>query len=232
MSHWNGLIRSILRPRISGAILICALAVLPSPLAAAAPQTAVDPARALHELLAGNERFASGKPIHPDQDIHRRLELVSGQHPIAVVLGCSDSRVGPELIFDQGLGRIFIVRVAGNVASTMAEASIEYAVEHLGTRLVMVLGHDECGAVKAAIDEPTAVSVPVAKLLAEIQPSVKAAKGMPGRLLDNAIDQNVRTMVARLKTTEPLAHMVAGGKLKIVGARYNLRSGRVSLISD
>src|SRR5947209_10905279 len=112
--------------------------------------TAAD--EALARLMAGNRRYVLHKEQHPDQSLTRRKELESGQHPFAVILGCADSRVSPEILFDQGLGDLFVIRVAGNVVDDTILASVEYAVEHLGTRLIMVLGHEKCGAVSAAIE--------------------------------------------------------------------------------
>src|SRR3954451_10886779 len=113
--------------------------------------------QALSRLLAGNERFVAHKERHPDESAGRRRELVSGQHPFAVILGCSDSRVAPELLFDEGLGDLFVIRVAGNIVDDDILASIEYAVEHLGTKLVVVLGHEKCGAVSAAVSGESTV---------------------------------------------------------------------------
>src|SRR6476661_5513416 len=106
---------------------------------------------ALAKLMAGNQRYTRHKEQHPDESLARRKELIGGQHPFAIVLGCADSRVSPELLFDQGLGDLFVIRVAGNIADDAILGSIEYAIEHLGAKLILVLGHEKCGAVSAAV---------------------------------------------------------------------------------
>ena len=188
---------------------------------------------ALKRLVEGNKRFVGGKPRHPNQGARRRGEVARGQHPFAVVLGCADSRVPPEVVFDQGLGDLFVVRVAGNIADDAVVGSLEYAVEHLGARLIMVLGHAKCGAVAAAVEaagKPGALPGHVGSLVNPILPAVQEARGQPGDLLDNAVRANVERVVRRLQSSEPvLAEMVKGGKGKIVGARYDLGTGEVQI---
>lgn len=180
------------------------------------------------QLLAGNRLFAAGARRHPRQTVARRCELAAGQHPFAIVIGCSDSRVPPELVFGCGLGDLFVIRSAGQVLDVAGDGSIEYAVEHLGVGLVVVLGHTHCGALTAAVNGAKA-SGRVAPLLAKLQPPVAAALKRPGDALENAIDENVRQEVARLRRLEPLlAGLVASGKLRVVGARYDLRTGLVA----
>ena len=160
----------------------------------------------------------------------RRKEIARAQHPIAAVLTCSDSRVPPEILFDQGLGDIFVVRSAGNTAGEENLGSLEYAAEHLGVRLILVLGHSRCGAVDATVKGGHAGNH-IDKLLAEIQPAVEKAKAQGGDLVDHAIDVNVADVVAQLKTSHPtLAEMVEQGKIQVRGARYNLDTGRVKLL--
>jgi len=185
------------------------------------------PASPLDALKSGNDRFVQGHPIHQHQDIDRRTEVAQGQHPIAIIVGCSDSRVPPEIVFDQGLGDLFVVRVAGNIVDDHALGSIEYAAEHLHATLIVVLGHDRCGAVQAAVSSPDAPGH-IQSIVDAIRPAVKAATTQPGNLLDNAIDENVRRVVADLQTSEPILRPeVETGHLQILGARYNLDTGAV-----
>ena len=179
-------------------------------------------------LLEGNLRFANDQLQHPHQDAARRAEVLAGQSPFAVVVTCSDSRLPPEVIFDQGIGDVFVVRTAGNVLDDIALGSIEYAVEHLKTPLVLVLGHQSCGAV-TAVAQGGELAGHMADIAKEIEPAVAKAKGQPGDLVENAIDENIRAVVERLKTSEPiLAGFVKSGALKIAGARYDLDSGKVT----
>jgi carbonic anhydrase len=181
----------------------------------------------LDTLKAGNARFVAGQPVHANQSVDRRTEVAGGQHPFAIVVGCSDSRVPPEIVFDQGLGDLFVVRVAGNIVDDHALGSIEYAAEHLHVPLVVVLGHDKCGAVDAAV---SGGDVPghIASIVDAIKPAVEEARSEPGNLLDNAIDANVRRVVYEIRHSEPiLEHDVEAGKLTVVGARYKLDSGQV-----
>jgi carbonic anhydrase len=181
----------------------------------------------LDMLKAGNARFVVGQPIHANQSVDRRMEVAGGQRPFAIIVGCSDSRVPPEIVFDQGLGDLFVVRVAGNILDDHALGSIEYAAEHLHVPLVVVLGHDKCGAVQAAVSGGDAPGH-IGSLVEAIEPAVEDAKSEQGDLLDNAIDANVRRVVTEIRHSEPiLEHEVEAGKLTVVGARYKLDSGEV-----
>ena len=172
----------------------------------------------------------SAGPSHPNQTTARRTEITGGQHPFAVIVGCSDSRVPPEIIFDQGLGDLFVIRLAGHVISDEALGSIEYALEHLGTRLIMVLGHDNCGAVTAAVKGGD-IPGHIGSIVKAIAPAVKKAKNQPGDLLENAIRENVAMVVEQLRSSSPLlAHLVKDGILKIIGAYYRLDDGKVTLV--
>jgi carbonic anhydrase len=186
-------------------------------------------ADALTKLLDGNQRYSQDHPEHPNLSAQRRTDLVNGQHPFATVLGCSDSRVPPESVFDQGLGDLFVVRLAGNVADTVAIESIDYSVTHLGVRLVMVLGHDKCGAVTAAVighEEPGDVG----PMLRELRPAVAASRNMPGDKVENAVRENVILTVQKLSTSKELRGMVKSGDLKIVGGIYHLATGKVEIL--
>jgi carbonic anhydrase len=197
-----------------------------------------DPDAVLARLLEGNARFARRQPTHPGRTPEDFAALAEGQAPLALVVGCADSRVAPELIFDQGVGDLFVVRVAGNVisaAGASVKGSIEYAVAELGVRLILVLGHGQCGAVKAAlkhIDAGDRVPGNIADLVETIRPAAAAVKGKPGDPLANAIRANVERGVDRLKELEPLlAGPVKAGEVKVVGAVYELRGGKVTVFA-
>jgi carbonic anhydrase len=209
--------------------LLSALAISAS---ASEEKSGISGEQALQKLMEGNARFASGNVTHPDQSADRRSELVFGQHPFAAVVGCSDSRVPPEVIFDQGLGDIFVVRTAGEVMDDVTLGSIEYAVEHLNVTLVVVLGHDSCGAVTAAI-KGGEVSGHLDSLVSYIQPAVDDARaaGNEEQLLNSSINNNVKNIAGDLKTSQPiLSEKVEQGELKVVGARYHLDSGIVEIL--
>ncbi|MGZ4906784.1 MAG: carbonic anhydrase [Halobacteriota archaeon] len=187
---------------------------------------------ALSMLMNGNARFVSGNVCHPNQSDEQRAKVVSGQQPFAVVVSCSDSRVPPEIVFDQGIGDIFTVRTAGEVMDNATIGTIEYAVEHYHVQLIVVLGHDDCGAVKAAVEgssEPGQIN----HIVQAITPAVNTAKGMHGDLLSNSIDVNTENVVAQLQSMHPiLAEHVQQGNLQIVPARYHLDTGAVELLGN
>lgn len=190
----------------------------------------VDPNEAMVRLLEGNLRYVTEQPNGPDRGEARRIEVARGQHPFAAIVSCADSRVPPEIIFDQGLGDLFVVRIAGNLATDEAIGSIEYAVEHLGVRLVVVLGHEKCGAVKAALDGGHAPGR-IEDLVEAIAPAVERSRTRAGDPLDNAVRANVRMVVDRLVFAEPiLAEKAREGAIKIVGARYDLDNGTVETL--
>jgi carbonic anhydrase len=195
-----------------------------------------DPDAVLARLLEGNARFVKGEADRVRQKPEDFARLAEGQAPLAVIVGCADSRAAPELIFDQGLGELFVVRVAGNIVSeagASVKGSIEFAVAELGVGLIIVLGHSQCGAVKAAIkhiDANDSLPGSIDELVRTIKPAVTAAKGKPGDLLEHAIKANVERGVARLKSLDPiLAAAVKKGQLKVVGATYELRTGKVTV---
>lgn len=187
---------------------------------------------ALNKLIEGNNRFTHLKLKHPDETFQRRHEIVSGQHPFAVILSCSDSRVPPELVFDQGLGDLFVIRDAGNILDDIVIGSIEYAVGHLDVPLVIVLGHEDCGAVTAAV-HGHAETEHIHKILEEITPSIKAVEnnGKCDNLVNCTVIQNVKEVVSKLKNSEPvLSQKVKEGKVTIIGAYYHLEDGKVEFI--
>lgn len=185
---------------------------------------------ALAKLIKGNQRFIRGRAKHPNQSAPNRKKLLEGQHPFAAVLCCSDSRVPPELLFDQGPGDLFVVRVAGNVLDVAVTGSIEYAVNHLEVPLVLVLGHSCCGAVTAALQQGREEGQ-IPSILEKIAPAVDAVKRKKGDLLDNAIIENIRRTVGALKACGPIISTASKNKkVQIYGACYNLESGQVDFI--
>ncbi len=199
--------------------------------------TTDDADEVLRGLLEGNDRFVTGALTHPRRKPADFTPLAEGQRPQAVIVSCADSRVVPEIVFDQGIGDLFVIRVAGNVisgAGAIVTGSIEYAVAELGVPLIVVLGHSQCGAVKAAIthiDTNDPLPGSLNDLVNTIKPAVIRAKDQPGDLLENAIKANVQIGVEHLQTSEPiLVNALKQGKVKVAGATYDLRSGRVTVI--
>ncbi|MDE2570925.1 MAG: carbonic anhydrase [bacterium] len=192
----------------------------------------VSAATALTHLKEGNRRFVSGAPTHPRRDDTRRAAQAERQTPFAAVLGCSDSRVPPEMLFDQGIGDLFVVRNAGNIADDVALGSIEYAARYLQVPLILVLGHERCGAVTAAVESVESgvqVGPHIDRLVDAITPAVAKARSESGGLLENAIRENVRAMVAKVASSAPvLAPLVQAGKVRVAGAVYGLKSGAVT----
>jgi len=195
----------------------------------------------LQELMEGNAHYVIGKGELPPIDAARRAELVAGQSPKAIVLGCADSRVPPEHLFRQGLGDIFVARVAGNVAMTGEIASIEYAVEHLHTPVLVVMGHSSCGAVKATLEQAElgadahSITPALDALVAEIMPAVIEAEEdvahHGGDVLAKAVEINALMAAENLLArSEVLSHAVAIGELRIVAAEYDLATGRVKIL--
>ncbi len=187
----------------------------------------------LQKLEEGNKRFAAGKPVHPDETLERMRELKKGQHPFAIVVSCSDSRVPAELVFDQGLGDIFSIRTAGNIMGDYELGSIEYAVEHLNCKLIIVMGHEDCGAIKAFINSEGhyAHSDHIKKIIEYIE-SEKEEKNLASHhdlVIDKAIDANIEHGVTLLKTSEPiLKEFYNNKKVEIIGALYNIETGKVT----
>lgn len=183
---------------------------------------------ALNRLIEGNERFVADKNERKLQDATRRDVLTSGQEPLAIVLSCADSRVVPEMAFDTGLGELFVVRVAGNIANTSSMASIEYAVAHCGAKLIVVLGHQSCGAVTAAVNGGDN-GYNLNHLLSHITPAIASSK--EGASVNDVVKTNANTTVEELKGRSTIiGNAVASGDVKIVSAYYNLDSGKVDFL--
>ncbi|MGB2568947.1 carbonic anhydrase [Micromonospora citrea] len=197
--------------------------------------TLTDPTEALAELLAGNRRFVTGAPRHPNQDAVHRAAVADGQHPFAVVVGCSDSRLAAEIIFDRGLGDLFVVRTAGHTAGPEVLGSVEYAVSVLGTPLVVVLGHDSCGAVQAARQAARTGTTPPGHLGAVVDavtPSVRRAAAQGVDDVDGIVDIHIaRTVEALLDNSSVLAAEVAAGRCAVVGLSYRLAAGEARTVA-
>ena len=201
----------------------------------AAQATSRSPDQALQTLLEGNQRFVVATQRAGGRAIDRRLELTGGQNPFAIILGCADSRVPPEIVFDTGLGDLFVCRVAGNIETPEIIGSIEYGVQVLGAPLVMVLGHSGCGALDAALAVVTRgaeFAGYLAGLVDKLTPAAASILGQPGNPLDNAIRANVQMTVSHLLRQDPeLATRVRAGRVRVVGGVYDLASGQVDLVA-
>lgn len=216
---------------LKAAIGVSVLIALALPGIGKQPETQPTPETVLAELKAGNEHHVRHQYQHPHANAARQRELATGQHPHVEILSCSDSRVPPEIIFDQGLGDMFVVRVAGNVASDTELGSLEYGAEHLHIPVLMVLGHESCGAVTAAVQG--GAEAHIAALVNLIKPAVEKSKGQSGDPVANAVRANVQLVVQQLRASTPvLSELVAHGKLKIVGGVYSLETGRVTWLTD
>ncbi len=190
---------------------------------------------ALTQLIDGNRRFVAGKPLHGRQNAAYRSGLTASQHPVATILGCSDSRVPVELLFDQGFGDVFVVRVAGNVAGTNELGSIEYAVHHLHTPLIVVLGHESCGAVTSAFlseEDRSHEAKAIQELLTQIEPALTGVdpKLSQAERVHDGVEANVRQSVKQLLATSELMQPHEGAAPEIVGAVYDLETGKVRIL--
>lgn len=184
----------------------------------------MNPSAALDRLMQGNKRFVKDGTICPDRHQDRRTLTASKQRPFAVILGCSDSRVPPELAFDQGIGDIFVIRVAGNIVGDTERDSVEYSAIHNHSSIVLVLGHSNCGAVTAVQENNTKDIESIAKF---IKPVIK-----PNQSLDQAIEANIRHSVSVLRKSAPIAKLIKEGKIDVVGGFYDLNTGEVRLLEN
>src|SRR5262249_3968390 len=210
--------RQWMKPAMTGALLAAALCSAVT----AADDGLPSADTVLRELKAGNDHHVAKRYQHPHQSASRQRELVATQHPHAIILSCADSRVAPEIVLDQGLGDLFDVRVAGNVAGDTELASIEYAAPPLPTPLLVVMGHQQCGAVTTAAEGAEAEGH-LPTILAMVRPAIDSARGQPGDLIANAVRINVENVVRRVRTSGPvLAALVERGDLSVVGAVYSL----------
>jgi len=199
----------------------------PEPMAS--PALGNDGAAVWQKLMEGNSRFVSGKVLHPHQSMARLDETAQTQQPFVIVVSCSDSRVAPEVLFDQGIGDLFVIRTAGEVVTEVELGSIEYAVEHLGVGSLIVVGHKRCGAVDATLkggDLPPNIEA----VAAQIRPAVEAARFMKGDLLDNAVRENAQVVLRKIQNTPALSEAFHAGRLSLKAAYYDLDSGKVAAL--
>ncbi len=201
-----------------------------------APRMSADDA--LREIMDGNARFVKGELRHPRARPEDFKAVAAGQKPLAAVIGCADSRVPPEILFDMGIGDLFVIRVAGNVvnsAGAVIKASVEFAVEQVGVPLIVVLGHSQCAAVRAAVQyhrDRHSLPGSITSLVRMIEPAVIKVEHAPGDILENAVHANVQLGMEQLRALKPIvAEHVRTGQVKIAGAVYDLQSGRASLVS-
>ena len=218
--------RRIIRLGFCNLALAILLALNSEVLASDPAAPSVDPAEALNRLKAGNERFVQGKVGDYKSVLDQRTATAQGQHPFAIIVASADSRVAPEIVFDQGLGDLFVVRTAGNLVDDHALGSIEYAVEHLGALCIVVLGHQRCGAVTAALEGGSAPGH-INSLVRDIQPAVAGSKDKPGDALTNAIHENDAEVAAKIRKEAELGDLAS--KVQVVEGYYNLDTGKVEL---
>ena len=213
-------------------LLFACLALAGTSTTAAEEGARFSPAEALDLLKAGNRRYQESRPAHPHQSAEHRVTVSDSQHPFAQILACSDSRVAPEIVFDEGLGDLFVVRVAGNIVDDAVKGTLEYGSQHLGSSLIVVMGHSSCGAVTAAVHAEEAHDH-VVSLMDAIFPSVLLARRQQGDLIANAVRANVMRSVQQLRDSWPtLQKLYSAKKIAIVGAIYDLRTGKVIWLDD
>lgn len=190
------------------------------------------PEETLQLLLKGNERFSQSKSVHPDESVQRLKEVVSAQHPFAVIVSCSDSRVSPEIVFDQGVGDLFVIRTAGNIIGGLEIGSIEYAVEHLGVKLIVIMGHESCGAIKAFVEggeAPGHIKEIIDSL--GLESEIKAISKLDENRLDDCVSANVLHGVKQLVSqSNIIKEKIDKGALQITGARYDLHDYKVTVL--
>jgi carbonic anhydrase len=225
--------------RVGGVVVLAATtaACAPAPAAQTTAQSEgpVDSAdQALQRLMDGNKRYVANKSIDLNESESRRVEVAAGQKPFATIFSCIDSRVPPELVFDRGLGDLFVIRTAGQVVDSAVLGSLEFTVAEVHVPLVMVLGHENCGAVKATVETVAAnvkAEAEINYLVEGIRPAVEKVHGQSGDEIDNVVRANVELVVDRLKESPILSEAIEKSALKIVGARYDLNTGAVELIA-
>ncbi|MEU8244336.1 carbonic anhydrase [Actinoplanes missouriensis] len=218
---------------VAGSVALTGSAVAAPGHSTGAGPTPGTPREALEAILAGNRRFAAGHPRHPHDTLARVRETATGQHPYVVVLGCADSRVPPEVLFDQGVGDLFDNRVAGNIVDDLLLGSVEYAVEEFTPPLIVVLGHERCGAVSAtltAIRSGTSAPGHIGAIVEALRPIVTPFVNDPDGV-ELAVRANVRAQATALvETSDIVRESVEHGRTAVVGARYDLETGRVTLV--
>jgi len=198
-------------------------------------KASIKPEDVLELLKAGNRRFIQGNSVHPNIDVQRRVELSQGQAPFAVISTCSDSRVPPEIIFDRGLGDLFVVRVAGTIIDHTVMGSVVYGVSHLGCPLIVVLGHESCGAITKSLasdeeiqKEPSAILALIEKIRSNI-PAALLQGSADSSVITAAIHENTKAVVKQIETEPSIAVLISDKKVRVVGGYYILRSGNIQL---
>ena len=231
-SHYRLSRRDFLKASGLTAVSLALAACAPAQAPTEGPVTNAD--EALQRLMEGNERYVANKSTDLNESQSRRAELAQGQKPFATIFSCVDSRVPPELIFDRGLGDLFVIRTAGHVIDNAVLGSLEFGVAELKIPLLMVLGHEKCGAVKAtveAVEKNATAEGDINWLVEGIRPAVEEVKSQSGDLLDNAVKANVTLTVERLKGSAILSEALEKSELQIVGGRYDLDTGMVEIIA-
>jgi carbonic anhydrase len=196
-------------------------------------KASLTPEQAIRRLREGNQRYTNAEPIYPDQTDDHRILAAKGQQPFAAVFGCIDSRVPPELVFDQGLGKLLVIRTAGHVLDDAVIGSIEFGVHEFGIPLVVVLGHERCGAVAAtieAIEQASSAQGEISTLIQGVMPAIEIARAKSGDLLNMAVKTHTELVVDQLRMTPILFEAIEQERLQIVGAHYNLGTGEVDMI--
>ena len=230
MSRTNGYIGRRDFIKLAGIMALSSPLVLGSAaLAQESTSQVISPTLALQELIEGNSRFVQDKRLNPHQSRLRLAEIATEQHPFASILCCADSRVPAEMIFDAGLGDLFVVRIAGNVVSPRVMGSLEYSTKILGSQLIVILGHERCGAVTAAV-EGTIEDGEIGTFVEDIKPALARVKDLEGDRIDNAVIANVQYQLEVLNKSKLLTDLVTQGKLQIVGGWYDLDTGEVTII--
>ena len=231
-SHYRFSRRDFLQTSGLTAASLALAACAPAQIPTEGPVTSAD--EALQRLLEGNERYVANKSTDLNESRSRRVEVAKGQSPFATIFSCVDSRVPPELVFDRGLGDLFVIRTAGHVIDRAVLGSLEFGVAELKIPLLMVLGHEKCGAVKAtveAVEQNATAEADINWLVDGIRPAVEEVKAQPGDLLDNAVKANVALTVEYLKGSAILSEALEKSELRIVGGRYDLDTGMVELLA-
>lgn len=183
----------------------------------------------LNRLMEGNQRFVEGNLQHPDLNAERRLQTAKGQNPFAVIVGCSDSRVSPEILFDQGIGDLFVVRVAGNVVGPLELDSIEYSVLYLGSSIILVMGHESCGAVDTVLKGKTADIEAVAE---KIEPAIRDLPKTGKNAVENAVKANARYVANYVQSTPVIKKLILDNRVKVFPAYYDFMTGKVEILRD
>jgi|SRR5687768_9900717 len=231
-SHYRFSRRDFLKASGLTAVSLALASCAPAQVSTEGPVANAD--EALQRLMEGNERYVANKSTDLNESQSRRVELANGQNPFATIFSCVDSRVPPELVFDRGLGDLFVIRTAGHVIDHAVLGSLEFGVAELKIPLLMVLGHEKCGAVKAtveAVEHNATAEAEINWLVDGIRPAVEEVKGQSGDLLDNAVKANVSLTVERLKGSAILSEALEKNELRIIGGRYDLDSGMVEIIA-